>query len=95
MLPINIGLQCVFISPTTFQTLLIRQQTYSPQNYTTEFGQMITAMANDPNISPRSRSLLIGPSISIVWTPEQVWDTGFIDLYSPNLAFLAVERCVS
>ena len=56
---------------------------------------MITAMTNDPKISPQSRSLLIGPSISVVWTPEQVWNTGFVDLYSPNLAFLAVERCVS
>jgi len=56
---------------------------------------MITAMANDPLISPQTRNLLIGPSVSVVWTPEQVWDTGFIDLYSPNLAFLAVEKCAS
>jgi len=36
---------------------------------------------------------LIGPSVgSGAWTPEQVWDTGFIPTYSGNLAALSVER---
>ena len=56
---------------------------------------MITAMTNDPKISAHTRDLLIGPSISVIWTPEEVWNTGFVDLYSENLAFLSVERCVS
>ncbi|KIM41886.1 glycoside hydrolase family 79 protein [Hebeloma cylindrosporum] len=86
-----IGLQ-VGNEPDLYAAHGHRPSTYSPQNYTTEFGEMITAMTNDVNISPHTRSLLIGPSISVVWTPEQVWNTDFVDLYSPNLGFLAVER---
>lgn len=35
----------------------------------------------------------MGPNIaSADWQPEQVWDTGFIDAYTANLAYLAVEQ---
>ncbi|KAJ6543333.1 hypothetical protein B0H10DRAFT_2135375 [Mycena sp. CBHHK59/15] len=41
----------------------------------------------------RAKTLLIGPSIADAgWTPEEVWDTGFVDTYSANLAFLSVEK---
>jgi len=54
---------------------------------------MVTAMQNDQgNLTPRPQTLLIGPSVQVVWTPEQVWDTGFIDTFKDNLAFLSVER---
>jgi hypothetical protein len=37
--------------------------------------------------------LLIGPNIAdFSWTPEQVWDSGFVDKFHDNLAFLAVEK---
>ena len=40
-----------------------------------------------------NRQLLIGPNIATGdWFPEQVWDTGFVDTFSTNLAFLAVEQ---
>lgn len=39
--------------------------------------------------------ILIGPNIaSGDWTPESVWDAGFVDAHSDNLAFLAVEQYV-
>ncbi|KAF8970658.1 glycoside hydrolase family 79 protein [Flammula alnicola] len=67
-----------------------RPLTYGPFDYFGEFGLLITAMNNDPNIP--TRNLLIGPSISTTWTPEEVWDTGFVSAYSQNLAFMSVER---
>ena len=49
-------------------------------------------MANDTQVN-NNRTLLIGPNIATGdWTPEMVWDTGFITSYSPNLAALAVEQ---
>ncbi|KAJ7166854.1 hypothetical protein C8R46DRAFT_1219239 [Mycena filopes] len=36
---------------------------------------------------------LIGPNIAnFAWAPEMVWDTGFVDTFSLNLAYLAVEK---
>ncbi|TFK36088.1 hypothetical protein BDQ12DRAFT_737177 [Crucibulum laeve] len=68
-----------------------RPETYGPFDYFGEFGTLVTAMAADTNI-PR-QNLLIGPNLATgAWTPEQVWDTGFIDSYHDQLAFLAVEH---
>jgi hypothetical protein len=37
--------------------------------------------------------LLIGPSVNTGdWTPEMVWDTGFVDVLNDQLALLAVEQ---
>lgn len=42
-----------------------------------------------------NRNLLIGPNIATGdWIPEDVWNTGFVDTFSANLAYLAVEKCV-
>lgn len=50
-------------------------------------------MAGDEHVS--NRGLLIGPNINTGdWTPEMVWNTGFVDSYSSNLAYLAVEQYV-
>ena len=36
---------------------------------------------------------LIGPSVATGdWTPEMVWDTGFIQAYTNNLYALSVEK---
>ncbi|KAF8064391.1 glycoside hydrolase family 79 protein [Lyophyllum atratum] len=68
-----------------------RPSTYGPFDYVGEFGNLVNAMGNDPNMN--NRDLLIGPNIAYAdWTPEQVWDTGFVDQYSANLAYLAVEN---
>jgi hypothetical protein len=68
-----------------------RSPNYAPADYVGEFGTMVNAINADSNIPVKD--LLIGPSISSSnWTPEQVWDTGFIDLYTAALAFLSVEQ---
>lgn len=51
-------------------------------------------MSNDANAV--NKNLLIGPNIATGdWVPEDVWQTGFVDTYSENLAYLAVEQYVS
>ncbi|KAJ7634934.1 glycoside hydrolase family 79 protein [Roridomyces roridus] len=60
-----------------------RPKTYSPANYTDEVGLLIAAMATN---------LLIGPSVSGTWTPEMVFDTGFIEKYTDSLSALSVEH---
>lgn len=68
-----------------------RQDTYTQYDFFGEFGDLINAMKANPNI-PNSNNL-IGPNIATGdWTPEMVWDTGFIQAYAPNLAALSVEK---
>lgn len=51
----------------------------------------MTALSGDTHVT--NRNLLIGPSVSTGdWTPEMVWNTGFVDAYSQNLAYLSVEQ---
>lgn len=71
-----------------------RPSTYAPQDYFNDFGLMVNALKQDSLVSDATRSLLIGPSVQVLWTPEQVWATGFIPTYNESLAFLSVERCV-
>jgi hypothetical protein len=52
---------------------------------------MVQAINNDVKIPAKNK--LIGPSIATgSWTPEMVWDTGFISSYTNSLAALAVEQ---
>jgi hypothetical protein len=46
------------------------------------------------NVSLKHAStILVGPNIlSGQWTPEMVWNTGFVDEYKDNLAALSVEK---
>lgn len=67
-----------------------RPQGYNEFSYAEEFGQLVNAMNNDANANNRNK--LIGPNIAMRWTPEQVWNTNFVDTYSQNLVTLAVER---
>lgn len=70
-----------------------RPVTYSPTDYFNEFGLMMNAINNDPGITVKNN--IIGPSIAMAaWTPEQVFDTGYIQAYTNNLGALAVEKCV-
>ena len=39
-----------------------------------------------------NKNMLIGPSVASAWTPEQVWDTGFIDTYKDHLYCLSVQQ---
>ncbi|GLB44465.1 putative glycosyl hydrolase family 79 C-terminal beta domain [Lyophyllum shimeji] len=68
-----------------------RPSTYGPYDYVGEFGNLVNAMSNDANA--KNRNLLIGPNIAYAdWTTEMVWNTGFVDQFSNNLAYLAVEN---
>ncbi|KAG7447455.1 glycoside hydrolase family 79 protein [Guyanagaster necrorhizus] len=68
-----------------------RTDPYGPSDYGNEFGALVQAMGNDANAV--NKRLLIGPSIATGdWFPEDVWNTDFVDTYSENLAFLAVEH---
>jgi hypothetical protein len=71
-----------------------RPANYSPSDYFGEFGVLVNAMANDPSIS--NQNLLVGPNIATgAWSPEMVWNTGFVPAYSTQLAYLAVEQSVT
>ncbi|KAJ7359116.1 glycoside hydrolase family 79 protein [Mycena albidolilacea] len=67
-----------------------RNSSYSPQNYADEFGAFITALAANTNVPVKNN--LIGPSVSGTWSPEQVWDTGFLTDYTASLSALSVEH---
>ncbi|KAJ7104505.1 glycoside hydrolase family 79 protein [Mycena belliarum] len=67
-----------------------RNSSYNPQVYADEFGELIAALTADSKV-PVSNNL-IGPSVSGTWTPEMVWNTGFISEYTNNLAALSVEH---
>ncbi|KAI0702821.1 glycoside hydrolase family 79 protein [Cerioporus squamosus] len=67
-----------------------RPATYGPFDYFGEFGDVLGAMKTMG--LPRT-DLLLGPSVaSADWTPEMVWDTGFIQAYSDALAAVTVEH---
>ncbi|KAK0243051.1 glycoside hydrolase family 79 protein [Armillaria nabsnona] len=68
-----------------------RTDPYGPSDYGNEFGALVQAMSSDANAV--NKNLLIGPNIATGdWVPEDVWQTGFVDTYSENLAYLAVEH---
>ncbi|KAF5334902.1 hypothetical protein D9611_009930 [Ephemerocybe angulata] len=68
-----------------------RRTEYSPQAYFTEIGQLIQTIDANPNIPVKNK--LVGPSVATgPWTPEVVWETGFIDTYKDRLYALSVEH---
>ncbi|KAG6815750.1 hypothetical protein H0H87_011662 [Tephrocybe sp. NHM501043] len=63
---------------------------YGPYDYFGDFGVYVQAMQN---ANLQGTNLLVGPNIAYAdWTTEQVWDTGFVGVYSQNLAYLSVEN---
>ncbi|KAJ7081158.1 glycoside hydrolase family 79 protein [Mycena belliarum] len=71
-----------------------RAETYGPYDYVGEFGSFLTQLdATGADPTGRAKRILIGPNIANwAWTLEQVWDTGFVDMFTENLAFLAGEK---
>ena len=68
-----------------------RPAPYGPQNYSDDIGSLLAAMEVNPNIP--NKNMLIAPSVATGnWTPEMVWDTGFIQQYSDHLFCLSVEQ---
>ncbi|KAJ7457804.1 glycoside hydrolase family 79 protein [Mycena latifolia] len=80
--------------PDMYHIHLHRNETYGPFDYGGEFSDLLTQIeATGADPSGRARTVLIGPNIaSFSWTPEDVWNTGFVDKFDANLAFLAVEK---
>ncbi|KAF7307934.1 Glyco-hydro-79C domain-containing protein [Mycena kentingensis (nom. inval.)] len=71
-----------------------RASTYGPFDYFGEFSDFLTQLATS-GLDPTGRvaRLLVGPSVADAsWTPEMVFDTGYVDAYNANLAFLSVEK---
>ncbi|TDL27068.1 hypothetical protein BD410DRAFT_783229 [Rickenella mellea] len=67
-----------------------RPATYGPADYDGEFSAVATALAADTNI--KRNNILIGPNIATGdWTPEMVWDTGFMTKH-PELSMVSVEH---
>jgi len=70
-----------------------RGDTYSPQDYSDEFGSLVQAIGGNQNIPVKNN--LVGPSAaSITWGPDDVWKTGFIENYEDDLFALSVEQYV-
>ncbi|KAJ7798872.1 glycoside hydrolase family 79 protein [Mycena olivaceomarginata] len=71
-----------------------RNDSYSPFDYGGEFSDLLTQVsATNADPSGKAMKLLIGPNIAdFSWTPEQVWDSGFVDKFHDNLAFLATRK---
>ncbi|KAJ7331318.1 glycoside hydrolase family 79 protein [Mycena albidolilacea] len=71
-----------------------RGDTYSPFDYGGEVSDLLTQVASEgSDPTGRAMSLLVGPNIAdFAWTPELVWDSGYVDKFSNNLAYLAVEK---
>ncbi|KAI0633080.1 glycoside hydrolase family 79 protein [Trametes polyzona] len=67
-----------------------RPPTYSQFDFFGEYALLTQAYQNDTSIPIKNN--LIAPSVSGTWTPESVWDTGFVDAYTQYLGALAVER---
>ena len=83
------------IFSSKFETWLLRNghrpSTYGPQDYANDVGNLIKAMEADSGIP--NKNMLICPSVATgAWTPELVWDTGFINTYGSYLTALAVEQ---
>lgn len=72
-----------------------RPVTYDVQDYFTEFGQMMEAVNNDENIVIKNQ--FAGPSVTgglAGWSMDDVFGTGYLQSYSSNLGYIAVERYV-
>jgi len=67
-----------------------RNSTYGPYDYFGDFALVADAVENDAKIPTKNN--LIAPNLAGTWTPESVWDTGFIPAFTNNLGALAVEH---
>lgn len=69
-----------------------RPANYSPTDYFNEFGNVVTEIKADANI-PIKNNMLLGPSVSSdEWTPELVFNTGFVPTYADSLYAITVEQ---
>ncbi|KIK59064.1 glycoside hydrolase family 79 protein [Collybiopsis luxurians FD-317 M1] len=77
--------------PDLYADHLHRNKTYGPNDYLGEVQSLVSAMKSDSNI--QNPNCLIAPNLATGdWTPEMVWDTGFVDALDSSLAYLSVEH---
>ncbi|KAF7967416.1 hypothetical protein HWV62_34391 [Athelia sp. TMB] len=68
-----------------------RSSDYSPQDYFNEFGAEMAGINADAQIPVKNN--IVGPSTTgDVWSPEQIFDTGYLSAYADNLGFISVEK---
>lgn len=68
-----------------------RPMPYLPADYSAELDRLFIDVDANPRITVKDK--FIAPSIShSEWTPEQVWETGFIEHFRDRLWALTVER---
>ncbi|KAJ7227458.1 hypothetical protein GGX14DRAFT_419682 [Mycena pura] len=68
-----------------------RPPTYDQADYSREFGIVDAALRADPNV-PVVDGKLLGPSVSGPWTPQSVWDVGFLTDHHESLAAISMMR---
>ncbi|TDL24311.1 hypothetical protein BD410DRAFT_745703 [Rickenella mellea] len=73
----------------------IRPNTYQPADYTTDFGTVLHDYQSDPSVP--NTNIFVAPSVCCGssgngWTPETVFNTGFLSQFSTNLAYISVEH---
>lgn len=77
--------------PDLYQRHGHRPEGYSPYDFWGEWKDLLEDMQGPEH--ERNRQILIGPSIATGdWTPEMVWDTGFLDSYVNNMYAVTVEH---
>jgi hypothetical protein len=67
-----------------------RPANYSPWDYFGEFGVMVDAIDADNSIPIKNN--LVAPCVSGTWSPEDVFNTGFVPAYTASLGYLSVEH---
>ncbi|KAF9529902.1 glycoside hydrolase family 79 protein [Crepidotus variabilis] len=68
-----------------------RQIKYDPADYNSDVDSLIKVIDANPRIPVKNK--LLGPSVATgPWTPEMVWETGFIDRFKDRLYALTVEH---
>ncbi|TDL22798.1 hypothetical protein BD410DRAFT_860283 [Rickenella mellea] len=73
----------------------IRTNAYQPSDFTADFGTFLQDYKNDSGVP--NTNIFVAPSVCCGgsgngWTPEQVFDTGFLTDYGSNLAYISVEH---
>ena len=83
--------------PDLYHNNDLRNTSYTPDEYTVEWGEVLQDYINDQSITNNSQ--FIAPSVccgdSIGWKPEDVWNTGFLTDYAQHLSYLSVQQCVT
>ncbi|KAG5636140.1 hypothetical protein H0H81_008996 [Sphagnurus paluster] len=84
-----IGLQCGN-EPDCYLSHGHCAEPYGPTGYSNEFAALVTAIQNDPQIP--MKKMLIGPSLaSGLWSPEQLWETGYLERFKGSLTEVTME----